>query len=344
MNKYSEMGKSRARALSKAERSQIAKRAAEERWNPNLPVAVNEGNLPLGGLNLSVVVLPDETRVISQTTFLKALGRSRSFRGGTGVTHTAGNLPFFLQSEAFKPYLKDIETMPAKPIFYRTKNGKKAVGYDALLLPSVAELYLKLRDDFMSTRGSVPKSYQPYITASDILIRGLADVGIIALVDEATGYQSKRAKDALAQILDKFIAKELRPWVKTFPDEFYEQLFRLQGLNFPRDNVKRPLYFGKMTNDIVYERLAPGVLEALKESTPKDDKGRPKQHLHRRLTDDIGHPKLREHIAAVIPLMKLSPDYKTLRSYLDQTLPKFNHNLQLPLGDKARLGNQDTQT
>jgi hypothetical protein len=335
VNKYSKMGKARAQSLSKTERSNIAKNAADERWNSTLPIAINEGGLHLGDLELMCVVLPDETRVISQATFLKALGRSRSFRGGTGVTSTAGKIPFFLQKEAFKPYLTEMEDMPAKPIFYRTKSGKRAVGYNALLLPRVAELYLKLRDDLMASRGVVPAQYQLYIKASDILIRGLADVGIIALVDEATGFQNQRAKDALAKILEQFIAKELRPYIKTFPDEFYENMYRLRNLTFVRDYNKRPQYFGQLTNDIIYARLAPSVLEELKRVTPKDNKGRLKHHLHRRLTDDVGHPKLREHLASVVTLMKISGDYRGFHDLLDQVHPKYNSNLQLALGDRS---------
>jgi hypothetical protein len=93
----------------------------------------------------------------------------------------------------------------------------------------------------------------------EILLRGLARVGIIALVDEATGYQRDRAKDALAKILEAFIAKELQAWVQTFPVDFYEQLFRLRSLDYPAYSVKRPQYFGVLTHDIMYKRLAPGV-------------------------------------------------------------------------------------
>jgi hypothetical protein len=39
------------------------------------------------------------------------------------------------------------------------------------------------------------------------LLRGFARVGIIALVDEATGFQRDRTKDALSKILEAYIAK-----------------------------------------------------------------------------------------------------------------------------------------
>jgi hypothetical protein len=107
---------------------------------------------------------------------------------------------------------------------------------------------------------------------------------IIALVDEATGFQRDRAKDALARILEAFIAKELQPWIRTFPTEFYQEIFRLRGLEYPTDSVQRPQYFGILTNDVVYKRLAPGVLEELKKVTPKNEAGRPMGKYFQMLT------------------------------------------------------------
>jgi hypothetical protein len=148
----------------------------------------------------------------------------------------------------------------------------------------------------------------------EILVRGFARVGIIALVDEATGYQADRARDALATILEGFIAKELQPWVRTFPVDYYRELFRLRGLPFPSDTVRRPQYFGVLTNDIVYKRIAPGVLDELKRVTPRDEEtGRYKHRFFQRLTANTGYPKLREHLGAVVAVMKLSRDYDDFR-------------------------------
>jgi hypothetical protein len=111
--------------------------------------------------------------------------------------------------------------------------------------------------------------YERMIAAADLLVRALANVGIIALIDEATGFQREELLNALAKILEAFIATELRPYVRAFPIAFYDQLFRLRGLSFPKDAVQRPLYFGHLTNDIVYKRLAPNVLEELRKVTPR---------------------------------------------------------------------------
>ena len=99
----------------------------------------------------------------------------------------------------------------------------------------------------------------------------MAHVGIIALVDEATGFQDFRSRDALAEFLEAFVAKEIQKWVKTFPPDFYKQMFRLRGIPYA-ETVKKPAYIGHLTNDLVYARLAPGVLATLRAKNPVTDR------------------------------------------------------------------------
>jgi hypothetical protein len=328
-------GRARAEILPPERKSEIARAGAIARWSKELPQAEYEGEFSLGGMPFACAVLPNGTRIITQAAFLRALGRSRSPKAGTGVLSTIDELPFFLQAEALKPFISEDLAMSTNPIFYRTISGGRGVGYDARLLPQVAEVYLKFRDEMLRQESEIPTRYERMITAADILMRALANVGIIALVDEATGFQRDRAATALAEILEKFIAKELRPWVTTFPNEYYAQLFRLRGLDFPRDSVRRPRYFGHLTNDIIYSRLAPKVLEELKSATPRTPDGRHKHHLHRRLTEEYGHPKLREHLASVITAMQLSDDYDDFLRKLDKVKPRFGETLQLPFDGES---------
>jgi hypothetical protein len=330
-------GIARAESLTAQERQEIARTAASARWDRELPEAKYEGSFSLGGKSVACAVLPNGKRIITQGTLLTSLGRSRSPKAGTGVLSTVDELPFFLQAEVLRPFISDELMQSTTPIFYRTKKGGRSVGYDATLLPQVAEVYLRYRDAMLEEKGSIPKMHGHIIKAADILMRALASVGIIALVDEATGYQKDRARDALEKILEAFIAKELRPWVHTFPDEYYEHLFRLRGLKYPTDTVKKPQYFGHITNDIIYRRLAPAVLDELKKATPRDDKGRHKQQLHRRLTGDLGHPKLREHLASVITVMKLSDNYEQFLGMIDRTHPRYNETKCLPFIEENGL-------
>ena len=214
----------------------------------------------------------------------------------------------------------------ANPIRFRTPTGGLAYGYEATILADLCDAILSAR-----AAGVLQKQQQHIAERAEILVRGFARVGIIALVDEATGFQRDRAKDALARILEAFVAKELQPWVKTFPDEYYAQMFRLRGLDYPSDSLKRPQYFGTLTNDIVYKRLAPGVLAELKKVIPKSEAtGRPKAALSQALTRNVGYPKLREHLGAVIAYMTMSEDYRDFIDKLDRFRPRYGETYELP--------------
>jgi hypothetical protein len=209
-------------------------------------------------------------------------------------------------------------------------DGKKIVtGYDARILPVACDIWLKAREAGVLQPQQMDKAQK-----AEILMRGLAHVGILALVDEATGYQSIRAKDALAKILEAFVAKELQPYVKRFPPEFYEGIFRLRGLAYPNSTVKRPQYFGHITNDIIYRRLAPGVWRELKAKVQKDESGRAKHKLFQHLTPAFGDPRLEKLITRVTTIMELSMDWMDFKQKLDRLVPAFNETMQLPFDIK----------
>jgi hypothetical protein len=99
------------------------------------------------------------------------------------------------------------------------------------------------------------------------------------------------------------LLKEFAAWAKTFPDEFYHEIIRLKGWATIQIN-KRPSVIGRYTNDIVYERLAPGILSELQNKNPVLDSGHRRVRHHQFLTDEIGHPALAQHLYAVIALMR----------------------------------------
>src|SRR4051812_37963784 len=166
-------------------------------------------------------------------------------------------------------------------------------------------------------------------------MRGFAHVGIIALVDEATGYQRDRARDELAKILEAFVAKEIQKWIRTFDLEFYELICELR--DEPLERVKkRPPYFGRITNNLVYERLAPGLLQKLQEVNPVvAETGRRKDTHTQHLTPDFGHPKLKEFLSGIVSSMKfakqLGMKWGDFLIVLDKTHPKYR---PMPLFDQ----------
>lgn len=162
-----------------------------------------------------------------------------------------------------------------------------------------------------------------------MLVRGLAEVGIVALVDEATGYQEIRDKRALQEILDKFLRKTLAAWAKRFPDEFYWHIFRLKGWEWKGRKVNPPQVVAYYTNDLVYHRLAPNLVEELDERNPIVN-GRRLSKNTQWLTDEVGQPALAAHLHAVIGFMRVSKTWAQLKEMMDQAFPKHKATLQLP--------------
>lgn len=284
----------------------------------HIPAAAFSGVLKIGETEIDCFVLDDTRRVLSGRGIARAMKR----KGGGGSA-----MKRLIESKWLKPHMSaDLNSTLDTPIMFTISEGvQPAFGYDALILPEICNAILDAADAL-----ELSPSQQVTATQAKILSRAFATVGIVSLVDEATGYQEVRDRDALHAILDKYIRwHDLAEWAKTFDDQFYEQLFRLKGWQYTPLVVARPSYVGKLTNDLVYARLAPGVLAALRTIGERDEKGRLKRHHHRRLTDDVGRPALREHLSAVVALMKVSPSWRQFMNRMNRVFPRVDQTLLL---------------
>lgn len=316
-------GKARAAKMTPEERSEVAKKAAATRWEADQQVqrATHVGTLKIGDREIACAVLADGKRVLTQETFLEAIGRNRAAKWSKRLD---AGLPPFLASDRLKPFVSnELGEMSVLVPFHMPRDGtigggKRGHGYDARILPMVCEVYLKARDV-----GALTSQQEHVAAVCEILVRGLAVVGIVALVDEATGYQEDRVRNALVTILEAFINSELAKWVKTFPNAFYKEIFRLRGWEYTEKSVRRPCSIGRLTNDLVYERLASGVLDKLREITPRTPEGHRKHRYHQRLTQDVGYPALREHLASLTALMRASDDWRGFEKLVNRSLPRL---------------------
>lgn len=287
--------------------------------------ATHDGAIELGNSSIPCANLPDGRRVITQSGFMRALGRARQAKGREYYKGDV-NLPAFLTAQNLKPFISNVLEVTSSQVEFRLKNGNIAYGYAADLLPEVCDVFIK------AERAHALKVNQKHIAdRAHIIMKGLAHVGIAGLIDEATGYQEVRDRKALAAILDKYLRKELAAWAKKFPDEFYKEMFRLRGWTW--HFLKRPAYVGKLTNDVVYERIAPGLLDELKERSPKNDQGKRKGTYQQLFTDDIGHPALAQHLHAIIGLMRASATWDGFYRLIQRAFPKKGDNLEFPLDD-----------
>jgi hypothetical protein len=326
-------GLARAEVLSPEKRSEIASNAAKARWAESLPKALRQGELSLLGKKIPCAVIEGETRILNQAGFLRAIGRARSPKSGTGVLSTVDDLPFFLQAKVLRPFISNELIASTKPIFYLA-GETRTVGYAATLLPQVCEVYLKYRDHLLGAKAEVPEKYKHIIETCDILMRSLAGVAIVALVDEASGYQEIRPQNALQAYLEKLVARELAVWAKKFPDEFYENIYKLRGWTWPGMGKNRYSVVAHYTNDLVYERLAPGLKAELEKKNPKDEKGRRLVKNHQWLTSDIGDPMLAQHLYSLMMFQRLALTsgfgWKRFLKMVDQVHPKKGTTLDIP--------------
>ena len=235
-------------------------------------------------------------------------------------------IPPFLAAENLRPFITDDLLESTTPIVYRSLSGGRAYGYDAVLLPKVCEVYLKARD-----RGALLPSQQHIAEACDLLMRGLAHVGIVALVDEVTGYQHDRDRDDLNRVLAEYISRGLLPWTRRFPDEFFRQLYRLLGWEYREGQHKRNSNLGKMINKYVYDQLPKEVLPELRRLNPPMESGYRRHKHHQFLTETIGHPHLDRQIVAVTTLMRASRSRQDFDEMFQRVFPRIGQQERLPL-------------
>jgi len=256
------------------------------------------GLIKIGEIRIACVVLDTKQRVLTREGIMSAMGLAK--KGSSNGSESVTQLPDFLTADNLKPFINnDLPSVTQLIRFHPPRGGYKGVayGYPAESLPAACGIYLAAR------RSNALKSYQQHIAQTcELIMCGLATVGIIALVDEATGYQQDRREDELRKILEAYISPELLPWTKRFPDEYYRQICRLSGTS--HDPRKRPGWIGHFTNRIVYEQLPAGVLQELQQR----NLDRKVRH-HQLLTSDIGCPHLERQLTKMVTAMQLSSDW-----------------------------------
>jgi hypothetical protein len=300
--------------------------------------------IDINGIIIDCYVLNNKQRVLSQRGLQRAMGMSEG--GGTG-----GMQRFiqFVHSRGIKPFISnELMSRIETPIKYTYSNGMVANGYEATILIDICDAVIESRNS-----GKLHKQQIHIAQRAESLIRALAKTSIIALIDEATGYQSdiNRAKDELHQLLSKFLLSEQAKWIKTFPDEFFEMIFKMKGWDWTKA-AKKPQVIGHYINDFIYSRIAPALLDELKKKNPKDlETGNRKSKHFQWLTPDLGHPKLKEHLSGVMALGRASGyDWVSFLHMLDRSYPKFGHTLKIlfpgydvPGSERVRQSDFDRQ-
>ena len=280
----------------------------------------------IGDIEIPCYVLEDETRVLSQRGLQSAIGMSTGgARRGTGERRIAEFVGYLGRKGIGINALTASAESPIE--FQPPGGGRTAYAYNAEVLVDLCECILDAYEKKLLSKQQERIARRAYI-----LVRGLTRLGVIGLVDEATGYQEIRSKRALATILEEWIAEKHQEWTRTFPYEFYELIYKLKQWPGPDGHRRTPL-IGHYTNDVVYDRLAPGVLDELRRKNPTLPAGYRKNHHHQWFTPDFGHPKLKEHLIGVMALMRAAPNWTAFKRSLQRAYPKLKEQMPFDLGE-----------
>jgi hypothetical protein len=282
----------------------------------------HEGELDINGLIIPCYVLEDGTRVLSGRGMQDALKMVDDFDDKS--QKSGARLSRYLDQKSLKPYIGNGKEAGHFTPLECYRGDSKINGFEATILVDICDAFLQARKEIkLSSRQEI------IANQAEILVRGFAKVGIIALVDEATGYQYDREKQELQKILKQYISPELLPWEKRFPDEFYREIFRLNnwGFTVPEINkAARPGIIGTWTKKYIYSVLPKGVLESLLSKVPRKADGKLKNKLHQHLTREQGIEHLNRLIISVVTLMNISDTWPQFqkhwnKKYGQQELP-----------------------
>ncbi len=278
-------------------------------------------SLKLGKLEIPCYVLEDGTRVFSGRGIQNAIGANPNSSGTWLNKFVNGSLI----SNYLAPGVLDKFNNPIK--FNRPSAGgsqSATYGYEATILIDFCDAIIEAN----KSRENIPENI---IANAEIIIRSVAKVGIIALVDEATGYQHERENNELQKILKAYISEELLPWQKKFPDIYYKEFFRLNGWDYTVNGIKkRPGVIGKWTNTLIYDQLPKGILDELKKKTPVSNTGNKTARYHQFLTLDVGEPNLNNQINQIVTLFQLSDNMEHMWSQFEKLKLRQQGQLEIP--------------
>lgn len=278
-----------------------------------------EGELHIGDTILPCYVLEDGTRVLSGREVQDALKMESK-----GELSSGHRLARYISQPTLKPFIfKDKPSGHYRPIECMW-GAKKINGYEA-------DVFVDLCNAFLDARRNIKLSSRQLIIANqcEVLLSSFAKVGLIALIDEATGYQLDREHLELQKILSAYISEEILKWQLTFTDEFYIEIYRLWNLPFiPKYIRNKPSFIGKLTSKYIYEQLPEGVVEKIKEKTGKTELGNWKYKWHQSLTPEVGREHLKKQIIEVTTLMKISRNKEEFEHYFEK---KYHDDGQLDI-------------
>lgn len=291
--------------------------------NDNL-YATHKGDVTIGDYKIPCAVLNNGKRVFIQREIVGLLTGNK--KGGFDRYLKARNLQSYIP-ERFKNKGLD------QTLFSFRLDNSIAQAFEAEDLIDICMMYINANSD-----GKLLANQKHLAIQSLIIVSAFAKTGVIAVIDEVTGYinDKRRAKDELQKYLSSIMRKEAAALVKRFEDSFFEMIYKMRGWTWDYTH-KHPSVVGKWINDLIYERLAPLVLSELRRKNPKIEdshNGHRKYKHHQFLTEEVGIPKLLSHISSLEALGRASNyNWDRFIDMVDLAFPKQNQQIKFYFDD-----------
>lgn len=307
-------GLARKDALSPEERKAIAQTAAIARWGAK---ATHRGNFKEQfGIDVDCYVLDDPTKtaVISQRGMGAALGMGIS----------GSRLPRFVNGRAMANHVgPELRKKLENPLIFQAFTGgpsspppSKVNGYDVTILIDVCKAVAAAESDGKPINPAVVKQTHIILSAS-------AKAGIKGLVYALAGYDPTR--EEVIEAFKYYVREEAREYEKEFPDQLYEEWYRLYELPKPEKN--RPWKFKHLTVDQIYYPLARSRGKVYELTQAKRARaGERWKRLHQFLSE-VGVKALRTHLGQLLGIARIS---KTKEQYEGHVNQLFGEQPNLP--------------
>lgn len=311
-------GKARAKKLSTAERTQIARAAATARWampetRGEMPEAESQGILPIGNVKIDCYVLRDGRRLIHKRAMARALGLQSD--GGNAFMKTLSGKTLGSKIPA------DVREKVERHIVFKPLNGDPAHGYEATVLIDLCDALIDAEPHLLPNQKFLAKQ-------AEIIIRAAAKVGIVALIDEATGFIADKRREEYRELWQKCIREEARKWEeREFPEDLFEIFYKTYGLKrLNPDSTKHPKFFSKLIRKYIYEPLLNSngaILELLDEKNPVVyANGGRRYKMWQFLDEEVGTPAVRAQIWQFVGIGKGARNKQQLENRFYESFPE----------------------
>lgn len=304
----------RAQVLSPERRREIAKKGALARWGADgsLPIAIKEGLLPIGDIELECYVLKDRRRVFHKRGMAKALAMRSQ---GGNVFMRAVN------RKGLGSVIPDkLRESLENPIVFKAFGGDLAHGYEGTVLIELCDAIWEAKK-----QNKLTPAQEDLAKQAEVILRSAAKVGIIALIDEATGHIKDKWKEEYRELFKQFILDEHRKWASEFPDQFFDVIYNIYKLPRKHKN-KHPQFFGHFIRKYVYTPLLNSrgaILEMLDEKNPTVYVGGGRRYkLFQFLEEEVGMVALRSHIWQVVGIGNATKTKESFERGFNKAFPQ----------------------